>query len=101
MKQICSSWAWAVLVAGALLASGCGRKATLEDCQQIVSRIVELELKGHRDAPQIATEIERAKQELKGQAMSDCVGRRIRRDSLECVSEAKDSEQLIEHCFAL
>lgn len=99
MKQICSTW-WGVVLVVSLLPWGCGRKATLEDCQQIVARIVELELARVRNAAELATEIERAKEDMRGQAMSECVGRRIRSDSLQCVREATDSEQLIEDCFA-
>ncbi|WP_198096903.1 hypothetical protein, partial [Clostridioides difficile] len=69
----------AVLVSCAVVAlAACGRKATSSDCQLILDRSVELQMKemdkGDPDA--IAKRQAILRQELEGE-MKDCVGRRI------------------------
>lgn len=83
----------------ACLALGCGRKATVEDCQQIVKRIVELELKSVVPAQELSSEVRDAQQELEERARADCVGRRITEKSLACVAAANSAEALIDDCF--
>ena len=83
----------------ALCASGCGRKATVEDCQQIVKRIVELELQSVVPQQELSSEVVQAQQTFKERALSDCVGKRITDKSLACVAAAKDSKTIIDDCF--
>ena len=79
--------------------SGCGRKATVEDCQQIVKRIVELELQSVVPQQELSSEVVQAQQTFKERALSDCVGKRITDKSLACVAAAKDSKTIIDDCF--
>jgi hypothetical protein len=83
----------------ALCASGCGRKATVDDCQQIVKRIVELELQSVVPQQELSSEVVQAQQTFKERALSDCVGKRITDKSLACVAAAKDSKTIIDDCF--
>lgn len=83
----------------ALGVSGCGRKATVEDCQQIVKRIVELELQSVVPQQELSSEVVQAQQTFKERALSDCVGKRITDKSLACVAAAKDSKTIIDDCF--
>lgn len=78
---------------------GCGRKATVEDCQQIVKRIVELELESVVSKQDLGTEVSQAQQTFKDRALSDCVGRRITDSSLACVKTAKNTATIIDDCF--
>lgn len=89
----------ALALACLALALGCGRKATVEDCQQIVKRIVELELKSVVPAQELSSEVRDAQQELEERARADCVGRRITEKSLACVAAANSAEALIDDCF--
>lgn len=85
-----------LVVLGAL---GCGRKATVEDCQQIVKRIVELELESVVSKQDLGSEVSQAQQTFKDRALSDCVGRRITDKSLACVAAAKNTATIIDDCF--
>ena len=89
------------LVNGALAVGmlGCGRKATVEDCEQIVKRIVELELQSVVPQKEMTSEVVQAQQTFKERALTECVGRRITDKSLACVAAAKDSATIIDECF--
>jgi hypothetical protein len=78
---------------------GCGRKATVEDCQQIVKRIVELELESVVPEQDLGSEVRDVQQALRDRAQADCVGRRITEKSLACVAAAKSAEHVIDECF--
>jgi hypothetical protein len=89
------------LICGALAcgALGCGRKATVEDCEQIVKRIVELELQSVVAQQDLTSEVQEAQKSFKDRALSECVGRRITDKSLACVATAKDTATIIDDCF--
>jgi hypothetical protein len=81
------------------LALGCGREATVEDCQQIVKRIVELELESVVPEQELSAEVQEAQQAFRERASADCVGRRITEKALACVATAKTAEAVIDECF--
>ena len=83
----------------ALTAAGCGRKATVEDCEQIVRRIAELELRDVVSKEELGSEVQDAQQRFRERALADCVGRRITEKSLTCVNGAKTPEAVIDDCF--
>jgi hypothetical protein len=80
-------------------AGGCGRKATVEDCEQIVRRIAELELKDVVPKEELGNEVQQAEQSFRERALADCVGRRITEKSLACLATAKTAEAVIDDCF--
>jgi hypothetical protein len=82
-----------------LILSSCGRKATVEDCQRIVKRITELELKNVVPEQQIGSEVSEAQQTFRQRALSDCVGRRISEKALACVENATTAAAIIDECF--
>lgn len=84
---------------GALTLCGCGRKATLEDCQRIVQRITELELKGVVPDQQLGSEVSEAREQFRQRAARDCEGRRITEKSLACVERATSAATIIDECF--
>ena len=85
----------------ALALCGCGRPASVEDCEYIVERIARLELeKRSQDAPDVvAVEVDRTKQVLRESTMRDCVGKRITDGAMACVRNAKTSQEIVEDCF--
>jgi hypothetical protein len=83
----------------ALFVLGCGREATVEDCQQIVKRIVELELESVVPEQDLSAEVQEAQQAFRERASANCVGRRITEKSLACVAAAKTAEAVIDDCF--
>jgi hypothetical protein len=90
----------AVLVSIFLLA-GCGRPATKDDCERIVQRIVELELKEAKitDAENVREQVKETKNAFRQRAMRECVGKRITDRALACVRTAKTSKELVDGCF--
>jgi hypothetical protein len=99
-QSLFSRTAWlglfSAIAAGAL---GCGRKATVDDCQQIVKRIVELELESVVPEQELSSEVREAQQTFRERALTDCVGRRISNKSLECVAKAKSTATIIDDCL--
>ncbi len=87
-----------VFVLGCFL-SGCGREATVEDCDRIVKRITELELGGSVQGEELGSEIAQAQRSLHDQALSRCVGKRITQNALDCVAQATSADQIVNQCF--
>lgn len=85
----------------ALLLLGCGRPATVQDCEQIVARITELELKKANitDPEEIRAEVEQSKAAFRDQTMAQCVGRRVTEKFLGCIASAQSAGQLLEDCL--
>jgi len=94
-KKVLSGCGFVLLVT----AAACGRKATVDDCQRIVKRITELELKNVVPEQQIGSEVSEAQQAFKERALSDCVGRRISENALACVETATSAASIIDDCF--
>ena len=84
-----------VVVALSLVIAGCGRKATEADCQLIVDRSVELQMKEmeHAEKEQIEKRQKALRAELEGE-MKDCVGRRVTDKMMSCVQNATSSSDL-------
>jgi hypothetical protein len=89
---------WPVI---AIVLCGCGRPATVEDCEYVVERIVQLELeqRNQGDPETVKVEADRTKQVLRESTMKDCVGKRITDGAMECVRNAKTSQEIVEDCF--
>lgn len=83
------------------LAAACaGEPATPEACQEILDRIVEIELgtRGFRDPELLA----RKRQEMRRRfhsALKSCVGKRLPPGALFCVRLAKRTEELSHRCL--
>ena len=90
---------FACLAACGLLVVACGRKATPADCQLILDRSVELQMKemDKTDPDAIAKRQASLRQELEGE-IKDCVGRTISEAMMACVRRATSSTEL-EKCM--
>ena len=75
--------------------TGCGRKATEADCNLIIDRNVEVQMKSMHITDPVA--IDKRKQEiqseLKGQ-LDGCIGKRITDGMLACVARAQTAEAI-------
>jgi hypothetical protein len=85
--------------AAALILPGCGRKATREDCEIVVDRNVELQLKalGVTDA----TVVTKRREEMRASMKDDidkCVGKRVTDGMMTCV-KAADTAEKIDKCL--
>jgi hypothetical protein len=83
------------------LTVACGKPATAEDCEHIMSRITELEMKAANVADPVAiqAQVERTKQMFQHAAEGECVGRRLSKATRECVDRAQTARQIVDECF--
>ena len=75
--------------------AGCGRKATQADCDLILDRYVEVQLKA-MNVNDPAT-IDKRKAEMRGdmkEEVKGCVGKRVTDGMLACVKSAKSNEEI-------
>jgi uncharacterized Zn finger protein len=90
------------LVLLALLgAVACGRPATEQECNEILTRTASLEYLSASKAagPVDPAQIETIRARLKDSMMRNCVGKRITEKALRCVREAKTAKEIEERCF--
>ena len=78
-----------------LLVAGCGRKATREDCETVVDRNVELQLKalGVTD-PAIVGKRRGEMRASMEKDIQECVGKRVTDSMMVCVKTADTAEQI-------
>jgi hypothetical protein len=84
-----------VVAAVVAMSTGCGRKATPEDCALIVDRYVEIELKTLKITDPVV--VEKRKTEMRTDLRDDlksCPGKRITDSMLTCVRQAETNDQL-------
>src|SRR5579863_2112805 len=77
------------------LVVGCGRRATDADCQLIVDRSVELQMKEMKDND--PDNIQKTQAQLRAELadqIRDCVGRRVTDSMMSCVQKAQTSSEL-------
>jgi hypothetical protein len=84
-----------VLFLGASLA-GCGHPASRAECEELFAKSAELELAAQRITdPKLVAERTAAARAAEGETFAGhCQGRRITKAALECVRNARTSEQL-------
>jgi hypothetical protein len=92
------SIAWSTVVTAAVLAdtlTGCGRRATQLDCQLIVDKSVELEL---RETNQTSPDaIQKREEQVRGELQDEiksCEGRRVTEQTMACVHSAATTQEL-------
>ncbi|MFZ5891735.1 MAG: hypothetical protein ACOY0T_11830 [Myxococcota bacterium] len=78
---------------------GCGRPATREECEEIVGRIAELELRARGVTGNNSDEVRATKDALEKTTLRDCVGRRISDKAMTCVRSATTTQQIVSECF--
>jgi len=78
-----------------LVLAGCGRKATREDCEVVVDRNVELQLKalGVVDPAVVAKRREEMRASMK-EDIDKCVGKRVTDGMMGCVKAAETAEKI-------
>ncbi|MEP7125751.1 MAG: hypothetical protein ABJE95_32775 [Byssovorax sp.] len=88
-----------VLLSAAL--AGCGHPATREECDQLLAKSAEIELRGQNvsDPATIADRTAAARATPKGvDFAAQCLGKRITQGALDCVRKATTPEQF-DHCL--
>ena len=76
--------------------AGCGRPATVEECNAIIAKSAELELRAQNvtDPATIAKRIEAVKATRGEELLKHCVGKRITDRALACVGRAESSKEV-------
>ena len=89
----------AVILFGSLFLVACGRKATREDCDLVVDRNVELQLKalGVSDPAVVSKRRDEMKASMKDD-IDKCVGKRVTDGMMSCVKSA-DTPEKIDKCL--
>ena len=84
-----------VAVPAVLVMLGCGRKATREDCEIVVDRNVELQLKalGVTDPAIVAKRRDEMRASMKDD-IDKCVGKRVTDGNMACVKSAETAEKI-------
>lgn len=85
----------------AALTAGCGRPATLEDCERIVVRMAQLELRANHvsDPVLVEQQVEATKASFRERALKECVGRQIPPSAMDCIGQAKTTDQILSECL--
>jgi hypothetical protein len=88
-------WALAILLAG------CGRPATQQECDEIVGRIAELEIReATSEVPaDLEKQVHDTKKAFSEKSKRECVGKRINTRALGCVRNAKTAEEIVKVCL--
>jgi hypothetical protein len=91
---------WLLGLLSCLLA-GCGHPATTQECEEIIDRIVEFELKQQNVTdPKVIAERKAARRKSQGDEMlKKCVGRRITDRSMTCIRQADSQTQIENVCL--
>jgi hypothetical protein len=80
--------------------TGCGHPASEKECEEIVERITRLELEqAHAGADTVQSEVKLAKESFKKDMSRKCIGRRVTREAMQCVRQAKSADQIEKECF--
>jgi hypothetical protein len=79
----------------ALVLVGCGRKATREDCETVVDRNVELQLKalGVTDPAVVGKRRSEMRASME-KDIQECIGKRVTDGMMACVKTADTAEQI-------
>jgi hypothetical protein len=94
-SKACPSLALVAIAALVLASAGCGRRATAEDCDFIVDRYVEIELRALKvtDPAIILQRKVEMRRDLKDD-LKACPGKRVTDGMLECVRRAQTNDEL-------
>jgi hypothetical protein len=99
-RKLASVGALWLLVLSAFGLSSC-HKATEADCEQILDRIVELELKdqGITDPELVKRRTEETKTRKREQLIKTCVGKRVSQSNMECIRKAQNAAEITDKCL--
>ena len=85
----------ALALCGAICAFGCGHRASENDCEFILNRNVEVQMKSMHITDPLA--IDKRKQEIQSSLKAElagCVGKRITDAMMACVARAQSAEEI-------
>lgn len=95
------SWQFVPAAFALFLLPACGRPATEAECDEIVGRIAELELKEAKsaDPADVQRQVTETKEAFRSKMKTQCVGKRVTDYALRCVRNAKTAEEIVQKCL--
>lgn len=83
------------------LIHGCGHPATQQECEEILDKVVELELRGqHVEDPATLEQRKKITREVKApDLLPQCVGRKITAQAMTCIRQAHSYDEIDNHCL--
>jgi hypothetical protein len=89
------------LVGWLVLSAGCGRPATEQECNEIVTRAASLQYAASNksDAAVDPARIETIRARVRSAMYKNCVGKRITEDAMACIRRAKSATEIREECL--
>lgn len=84
-----------------LFLPGCGRPATLQECEEIANQVATLEYEAasKTNTPPQPDQIQTIRARVHDAMMKGCVGKRITQRALQCVRAAKSADTIQKDCF--
>jgi small lipoprotein (TIGR04454 family) len=81
--------------------SSCGRPATVQECDEIASRVATLEYEAasKSKSPPQPDQIQTIRARVHDAMLKGCVGKRITEKALRCVRKAKSADAIQKDCF--
>lgn len=89
------------LVGCLTLLAGCGRPATEQECDEIVTRASTLQYAASdkSDGAVDPARIETIRARVRSAMHKNCVGKRITTEAMACIRSAKSTNQILEECL--
>ena len=84
-----------------VMLGGCGHPATREECDQIIDKVVELELRGQNinDPAVVAQRKVDTRNKLGAELLKKCEGRKMTNSTMACVKAATSYDDIENRCF--
>ncbi len=85
----------------ALGVCGCGRPATVQECEEIANRVATLEFEtaSKSATPPRPEQVQVIRARVHDAMMKGCVGKRITERAMQCVRRAKNADAVQKDCF--
>jgi hypothetical protein len=89
------------LLSLAALAGACGHPATQQECEEILDKVVELELKGqYVNDPATLEQRKKSAREAKAKdLLPRCTGRKITAEAMTCIRQARSYDEIDNRCL--
>ncbi len=97
-----SAFAPALVACAALIAlGGCGHPATEPECQEILDKVVELELRGQNVNDPATLELRKktTREARSKELLPGCVGRKITDQAMACIRGATSYDEIDNRCL--
>ena len=92
---------FALASAAVVALAGCGHPATREECDQIIDKVVELELRGQNinDPAVVAQRKVETRNKLGAELLKKCEGRKMTDGTMACVKSATSYDDIENRCL--